>query len=201
MSVLFGSLRQMGYVVRDIEAAMRHWVDVCGVGPWFYADRLPLTAFTYRGTRHDDLHVSVALANSGDVQIELIQQRCSTLSMYREFLAAGHEGLQHWSSWPEDYEARLERALANGYSVGQAGESPRGPFVYFAPGGSPRHRYRDGATHPCAPPHLRPDPHRRPGLGRPRSHSTSVAHVRGGRSTSRGPRQGRGWPQWLTRLQ
>jgi Glyoxalase/Bleomycin resistance protein/Dioxygenase superfamily len=137
MSVLFGSLRQMGYVVRDIEAAMRHWVDVCGVGPWFYADRLPLTAFTYRGTRHNDLHVSVALANSGDVQIELIQQRCSTLSMYREFLAAGHEGLQHWSSWPEDYEARLERALANGYSVGQAGESPRGPFVYFAQEGHP----------------------------------------------------------------
>jgi hypothetical protein len=62
-----------------------------------------------RGARHDDLHLSVTLANSGDVQIELIQQRCQTPSMYREFLAAGREGLQHWSSWPEDYEACLER--------------------------------------------------------------------------------------------
>ena len=34
MSLLFGPLRQMGYVVRDIEGAMRHWIDVCGVGPW-----------------------------------------------------------------------------------------------------------------------------------------------------------------------
>ena len=47
MSRLFGPLRQMGFVVRDIEAAMRHWVEVCGVGPWFYADRLPLTSRAY----------------------------------------------------------------------------------------------------------------------------------------------------------
>ena len=44
MSRLFGSLRQLGYVVPDVAAAMKHWVDVCGVGPWFYADRLPLTS-------------------------------------------------------------------------------------------------------------------------------------------------------------
>ena len=33
MSRLFGPLRQMGYVVPDVEAAMKHWVEVCGVGP------------------------------------------------------------------------------------------------------------------------------------------------------------------------
>ncbi len=137
MSLLFGPLRQMGYVVRDIEAAMRHWVDVCGVGPWFYADRLPLTRFAYRGARHDGIHVSVALANSGETQLELIQQRCETPSMYRDFLAAGHEGLQHWSSWPEDYDLLYQRALANGYAVGQEGDSPRGRFVYFAGEGHP----------------------------------------------------------------
>ena len=32
MSRLFGNMRQVGIVVRDIEAAMRHWVEVCGVG-------------------------------------------------------------------------------------------------------------------------------------------------------------------------
>src|SRR6201999_3395061 len=58
MSRLFGPLRQMGYVVTDVDAAMRHWIEVCGVGPWFYADRLPLTAFTYGGQRYDDIHVS-----------------------------------------------------------------------------------------------------------------------------------------------
>ena len=111
MSRLFGELRQVGIVVRDIEAAMKHWVEVCGVGPWFYTDKLAVTAFSYRGQRHDDVHVSIALANSGEVQLELIQQRCQTPTMYRDFLAAGREGMQHWSSWPVDYDAILERAL------------------------------------------------------------------------------------------
>ena len=110
MSRLFGELRQIGIVVRDIEAAMAHWVEVCGIGPWFYADKLPVTAFSYRGARHDDIHLSVALANSGEVQLELIQQRCDSPSMYQDFLRAGREGMQHWSSWPADYDARLDQA-------------------------------------------------------------------------------------------
>ena len=52
MSRLFGDMRQIGIVVRDIEAAMRHWVEVCGIGPWFYTDRLPVTGFTYAGQRY-----------------------------------------------------------------------------------------------------------------------------------------------------
>jgi Glyoxalase/Bleomycin resistance protein/Dioxygenase superfamily len=94
MSPLFGPLREMGFVVRDIEKAMRHWVEVCGVGPWFVAERLPLDRFWYKEEPHD-IHVTVALANSGDVQLELTQQRDTTSSMYRDFLASGYEGLQH----------------------------------------------------------------------------------------------------------
>jgi hypothetical protein len=125
MSRLFGNMRQVGIVVRDIEAAMRHWVEVCGVGPWFYTDRLLVTGFTYAGQRYDDVHISIALANSGDVQLELIQQRCNTPTMYRDFLAAGNEGMQHWSSWPENYDEIYQRALATGYTVGHEGDSPR----------------------------------------------------------------------------
>jgi len=109
MSRLFGPLRQMGFVVRDIDKAMRHWVAVCGIGPWFIAEKLPLDAFWFKDQRHDDIHLTIALANSGDVQLELIQQRDDKPTMYREFLAAGHEGLQHWSSWPENYHELLDR--------------------------------------------------------------------------------------------
>ena len=98
MSRLFGPMRQIGIAVRDIEKAMRHWVEVCGIGPWFYAERLPLTSFSYGGKRYDDIHLSIALANSGDMQIELIQQRSDHPSMGRDFLAANPRGgLQHWS--------------------------------------------------------------------------------------------------------
>jgi Glyoxalase/Bleomycin resistance protein/Dioxygenase superfamily len=54
MSRLFGDFRQVGIVVRDIEAAMTHWVEVCGVGPWFYTDKLAVDAFTYRGAHRND---------------------------------------------------------------------------------------------------------------------------------------------------
>ena len=48
MSRLFGPLRQMGLVVRDIDRAMQHWIEVCGVGPWFVAEKLPLDGFWYK---------------------------------------------------------------------------------------------------------------------------------------------------------
>ncbi len=137
MSRLFGNLRQIGIVVSDIDFAMKHWVEACGIGPWFYTDKLPLTEFSYRGSRYDDIHISVALANSGEIQLELIQQRCDTPSMYRDFLNSGYEGMQHWSSWPTDYDSLMHRALSSGYEVGQQGDSPRGRFVYFWNEGHP----------------------------------------------------------------
>ena len=136
MSRLFGPIRQMGYVVRDIESAMHHWIDVCGVGPFFYVDRLPLINFQYQG-QSGDPHLSIALANSGDVQVELIQQKDDTPTMYQDFLGRGLEGLQHWSSWPEDFEGYYETALKAGYKVGQEADSPRGRFVYFLNEGHP----------------------------------------------------------------
>ena len=136
MSRLFGPLRQMGYVVKDIDAAMRHWIDVCQVGPWFYVDKLVVTDFTYKG-RPGDPHLSIALANSGDVQLELIQQRDDSPTLYQDFLNAGNEGLQHFSTWPENYQEIYQAALATGYTVGQEADSPRGPFVYFAQEGHP----------------------------------------------------------------
>ena len=36
MSKFFGEIRQLGYVVNDIEAAMDYWSKTLGVGPWFY---------------------------------------------------------------------------------------------------------------------------------------------------------------------
>ena len=56
MSLIYGEIRQLGYVVHDIEAAMRHWIDVLGVGPWFYVDRLPVKNFLYRG-KTSDVHM------------------------------------------------------------------------------------------------------------------------------------------------
>jgi hypothetical protein len=132
MSRIFGAIAQNGYVVRDIEAAMKHWSEVLRVGPWFYLERVKIDWFRHRGV-DSPLEVSIALANSGDLQLELIQQRNDAPSMYREFLDAGREGLQHVAYWTRDYQALYDRALSQGYAIGQEGQigGERGRFAYF----------------------------------------------------------------------
>jgi Glyoxalase/Bleomycin resistance protein/Dioxygenase superfamily len=97
---------------------MRHWVETCGVGPWFYTEKFAFKTFSYGGQRHDDLNISVAMANSGEMQIELIQQYCRTPSMYRDFLEASGEGLRHWAAWPDNYDDAYARTLASRYEIG-----------------------------------------------------------------------------------
>ena len=137
VSRIFGSIRQNGYVVSDIEAAMRHWTEVMGIGPWFYVERAPIREFRYHG-RASDLEVSIALANSGPLQLELIQQRNDAPSMYCDFLKDGREGLQHIAYWTEEFAAVRNQALELGFTVGHEGETgDYGPFVYFESAGHP----------------------------------------------------------------
>lgn len=131
MSRHFGQIRQLGYVVDDIEAAMDYWSRSLGVGPFFYKERVPIENYTYRGERFDP-HNSVALANSGPLQVELIQTRNDAPSMYRDFRRAGHTGLQHVAYWTETFDADLARLERQGFKVVMGGEvGARGRFVYF----------------------------------------------------------------------
>ena len=131
MSRHFGKITQNGYVVRDIEVAMRHWSEVLGVGPWFYAERAPIEGFEYRGAP-SDCQISIALANSGPLQIELIEQRNDAPSMYRDFLDAGNEGLQHIAYWTDEFDDALAKAAAMGWRIGQRGHVGQdGRFAYF----------------------------------------------------------------------
>ena len=131
MSRHFGEIRQLGYVVHDIEAAMAYWSETLGVGPWFYNPQVPIRNYTYNGEPYEP-HNSVALANSGFVQVELIQTRNDVPSMYRDFLRAGNTGLQHVAYWTTDYDADLERLLSQGFKPVMKGEvGENGRFIYF----------------------------------------------------------------------
>lgn len=134
MSLLFGPITQNGYVVPDIEAAMHHWSTVLGVGPWFQLGVPEFTDMVHRG-KPTDARVRIALANSGDLQIELIEPLDENPSPYREFLTAtgGRGGLQHVSSWPSStgYDAHLDAFTAAGGKVLFQGRGGRTRFVYF----------------------------------------------------------------------
>jgi hypothetical protein len=134
MSRIFGPIRQNGYVVRDIEAALNHWTTVLGVGPFFSVERARIADLHYKG-KPSAAEVHVALANSGALQIELLQPCNDAPSMWRDFLAAGHEGLQHCAYWmetPAAMDAALARVEELGYVIGQSGSTgENGRFVYL----------------------------------------------------------------------
>jgi hypothetical protein len=129
---LLGPIRQNGYVVRDIHAALDHWVHAVGVGPWFLFEKVDLDWFRHRGESSSP-ELSIALANSGDLQLELIQQHDDSPSLYREFLDAGHEGLQHVAFWSHSYQALYDEMRSRGYALGHEGQigGEQGRFAYF----------------------------------------------------------------------
>jgi hypothetical protein len=136
MSRLFGPMRQIAFVVRDIHSAMNHWTTTCGVGPWYFTERAVTDNFLYKGERYR-LDLAIALANSGHLQLELIQPNDNAPSMFRNFLASGYEGMHHWCVWPDNYEELLSAALSNGWEIEQQGENERGRWVYFRSTGHP----------------------------------------------------------------
>ena len=133
MSKFFGAVRQIGYVVKDIEKAMDHWVAL-GVGPWFYRENVNSTEFTYYGKQSPLPKLSIALANSGDVQLELIQQRDDSPTLYRDTLARNGECAQHIAYWSVDkFDEICRHLLELGYVEGHAGrmDANRGRYAYF----------------------------------------------------------------------
>ncbi|ACL05842.1 conserved hypothetical protein [Desulfatibacillum aliphaticivorans] len=125
-----GPVRQVGYVVKDIEKAMNEWVKL-GVGPWFWTKKVPVEDFQYMG-KPSGMEMDAALTNSGFIQIELIQQLNDEPSLYRDFLDAGCEGIQHVSHWVEDFDAKSQLLLDLGYVAGHSGNiGDNGRFAYY----------------------------------------------------------------------
>ncbi|HEY2774982.1 MAG TPA: VOC family protein [Candidatus Binatia bacterium] len=143
MSRIFGEVRQIAFVVRDLDAALRYWTETLGVGPFFVFRQMAPIDFRYRGKASPPPLLSIALGNSGDVQVELIEQHDDKPSAYRDFLASGREGLQHVSSWVTrgGYDDLMTRELAGGRVPAHEGVVPGANvrFAYFdtdsAPGG------------------------------------------------------------------
>lgn len=138
MSRLFGTIRQIAFVVNDLDAAVIHWASSLGVGPFFVRRRVTPAQFRYRGSTSAAPCISVALGNSGGLQIELIQQHDEQPSAWQEQLLRGPAALQHVASWlsPSQYDATYARALSQGAVVVQEGVLPTSGvrFAYFAAG-------------------------------------------------------------------
>ena len=129
-ALLPGAVRQNGYVVRDLDRTIEGWLAM-GVGPWLLLPHLTQSGSTYRGQLTAPV-VSMAFANSGDLQVELIVQEDDSPSVYKEFLDVGHEGLHHHAWWVDDFPAVADAAAAAGWSEAMRGNvGGMADFAYF----------------------------------------------------------------------
>ncbi|MDV3127774.1 VOC family protein [Mycobacterium sp. 21AC1] len=130
-SVLPGAICQIGYVVTDLDDIIDHWLQM-GVGPWFVIRALPQHVL-YRG-EPCDVTLSLALCNSGEMQIELIQQIGDTPSIFTEFLGATGGGFHQLAYWTSDFEDTVARISAAEWPMVWSGGRREGVrFAYFEP--------------------------------------------------------------------
>jgi catechol 2,3-dioxygenase-like lactoylglutathione lyase family enzyme len=129
MNVLEGPIRQTGYIVRDLDEAIRRWCAL-GIGPWFTIRNLEQKDCRYRGELCEPT-ISIGLANTGPMQIELIQQHGDTPSIYREFVDTHGEGFHQFAWWVTDFDAVMRKADAAGWPVAFSGSGGTVRFAYF----------------------------------------------------------------------
>jgi len=120
MSRILGVMRRLSWVVPDIEDAMQHWIRRLGVGPFFHVPHLKPDSFQFEG-KNSAVDLSIALAYSGPVQIELIQQHNTAPSMYQTALSAGHSGPHHVGFFSTEFDAMTQKMLLSGHGIGQSG--------------------------------------------------------------------------------
>lgn len=111
---------QLAYVVENLELALEHWLREIKVGPFFVLRSLEALDKRYRGAP-TDVDLDIALGFSGNVCIELIQQKCKSPSVYRELLDSKGGGFHHWGLFAEAFDEAVVRYQQHGHVLAFSG--------------------------------------------------------------------------------
>ncbi|WP_424934279.1 VOC family protein [Amaricoccus macauensis] len=124
------TLQQVCYVVDDLDAALKYWTEELKVGPFFLFEHAPLENQIFRG-EPTEADVTLALGNSGAVQVELVVQHNDAPSVYKEWMDGGRRGLHHFGYMPQDYAANREHFIGLGHAPAFECTIGDSPLVYF----------------------------------------------------------------------
>jgi hypothetical protein len=107
---------QNAYYVRDIDAAIRRWHALWGIGPFFVRRHIDLPDVRYRG-RPARLDITAAYVQAGSIMVELVTQHDDAPSAFREVFSATQEGFHHVAVLPDNYDELLAHYAALGFEV------------------------------------------------------------------------------------
>ncbi len=130
-----GPVMQIAFVPSDFAAALTHWTEVMGVGPFYLIENIQLGDMRYLG-QPTDCKFSLALAYWGDMQIELIRPENDAPGIYQGKYAANADVLHHTCILTDNLEQARKIAEAAGAKVlveGTVGDD--GAVIYVDTGG------------------------------------------------------------------
>jgi Glyoxalase/Bleomycin resistance protein/Dioxygenase superfamily len=125
-----GGLVQAAYTVENIDQAMMHYVKALNIGPWFMSGPFVPAKGRYRG-QPTDMSLTLAVAFTGHMMIELIEQHDTKPSVYQETIEVKGYGFHHWAVCSKDFDADVGRYEAAGYPVVFSDLSPRGVRIVY----------------------------------------------------------------------
>lgn len=121
---------QIAYTVPDVEAALRTYAERFRIGPWFVRGPIVSTKARYHG-KPTDLSLTIAIAYSGPLMLELIQQNNDVPSVYQEVIAARGHGFHHWAIGSTRYDAQVAEYTRVGKNAVYTTETPSGARVAY----------------------------------------------------------------------
>ncbi|MGJ8668055.1 MAG: VOC family protein [Oceanococcus sp.] len=128
-----GDIRQLGYLVEDLDEAVAAWQNTLGVGPWMFMRNIELDC-VYHG-EHSTPLIDIALSYRGEMQIELIQQRNDAASPYLESVRKKQFGLHHTAFLCDNIDDDIAALTAQGLELVCDIRMPgpgAGRYAYFA---------------------------------------------------------------------
>ncbi|MCB2073316.1 MAG: VOC family protein [Novosphingobium sp.] len=108
---------QMCWVVPDLDAAIGHWLQTTGAGPFFLFEDVHFTDSHYRGQPMDVAPHRAAIGQHGDMQIELICPLGDDPGIWREVVPAGSFGFHHTALYCDDYDAERDALMKSGAEI------------------------------------------------------------------------------------
>lgn len=122
MSQPLGQIVQIAYVVNDMDKALDDWLKKKITGPFHLIESLEFEDPRYCVVSAE-VDIDVALSFSGNMCIELIKQKSSAPSVYKE-LSDNGGGFHHWGVSTINFEKDVANYQKQGYELAFSASIP-----------------------------------------------------------------------------
>lgn len=130
-----GPIKQVAYIVDDLDRAIRQWIKLTGVGPWMLFRNTTMQG-ECRGVP-TIVKMNVGLSYQAGMQIELIEVLSQTPSPYQDARGQPLIGMHHIAWHSKNLDQDVAQAKARGLST-----------AFSASNGSVRVAYMESADAP-----------------------------------------------------